>query len=313
MKVVVLGACGQIGSELVPVLRKKYGDKNVVASDIDIKRLNLIGKPFEVVDVTDADKVSQFIGDYKPDAVFHLAAILSALGEKNPQLCFRVNIDGLYNVFEASRICGVKKLITPSSIAAFGFGIPQNPDEFVPRWPDTMYGISKVFTELLGIYYYKKFNLDVRGVIFPGIISGKTKPGGGTTDYAVEVFYEAITKKRYTYFVREDTVLPMMYMPDAVKSLINLMEADNSVLTRRFYNVSAFSFSAGELTEVIKRFIPEFEADYKPDYRQKIADSWPKYLNDSAARKDWGWKPDWDLESMAIDMINNLKQKLLSK
>ena len=310
VRILVTGACGQIGSELVPLLRERYGKDNVIASDIVVEKLKMLSEPYEVINVLDREKLEKVIKEYNIDIIYHLAAILSAKGEENPQLCYQVNINGTYNVLEAARVGGVEKVIIPSSIAVFGPETPDNPGEITILKPRTMYGISKVFAELAGEYYYHKYGLDVRGLRFPGIISWKTPPGGGTTDYAVEVFYAAIEKGHYTYFVREDTTLPMMYMPDALKALIQLMEADNSRLRYRFYNVSGMSFSARELTEVIKKFIPHFTVEYKPDERQKIADSWPSRLDDTAAREDWDWKPDWNLERMAKDMIENLSKKL---
>ena len=303
-RMLVVGAAGQIGSELVPKLRERYGNDNVVATLHRVKKK--FAEPVEALDVLDRNRLEEIVDKYDIDTVFHLGAILSAKGEQNPQLCFKVNIDGLYNILEAAREKGVEKVIAPSSIAAFGPETPDNPGEITIQRPNTIYGISKVLQELLGDYYFDRYELDVRGVRFPGIISWKTQPGGGTTDYAVEAFYEAIRDGHYTCFVRKDTVLPMMYMPDALKALIELAEAKPSRLRYRFYNVTAMSFSAEELTETIKKFIPEFTVEYKPDERQKIADSWPKRLNDEAAREDWGWKPEWDLERMAGDMIENL-------
>jgi nucleoside-diphosphate-sugar epimerase len=305
----VVGAAGQIGSELVPKLREKYGNDNVVATLHRVKKK--FAEPVEALDVLDRNRLEKIIDKYDIDTVFHLGAILSAKGEQNPQLCFKVNIDGLYNILEVAREKGVEKVIAPSSIAAFGPETPDNPGEITIQRPNTIYGISKVLQELLGDYYFDRYELDVRGVRFPGIISWKTQPGGGTTDYAVEAFYEAIRDRHYTCFVRKDTVLPMMYMPDALKALIELAEAKPSRLRYRFYNVTAMSFSAEELTETIKKFIPEFTVEYKADERQRIADSWPKRLNDEAAREDWGWKPEWDLERMAGDMIENLSVRLI--
>lgn len=310
MRILVTGACGQIGSELVPLLRKKYGKENVVASDIVVEKLEKLSEPYEVLNVLDREKLDAIIKEYEIDVIYHLAAILSAKGEENPQLCFQVNVNGVYNVLEAARLGGVEKIIIPSTIAVFGPETPDYPKEVTILKPRTMYGISKVFAELAGEYYYNKYGLDVRGVRLPGVISWKTPPGGGTTDYAVEAFYAAIEKGHYTYFVSEDTTLPMMYMPDALKALTQLAEADPTRLRFRFYNVVGMSFSAKELTEVIKKLIPHFTADYKPDERQKIAESWPSHIDDSAAREDWDWKPDWDLERMAKDMIENLSKKL---
>jgi threonine 3-dehydrogenase len=307
-KIMVTGAAGQIGSELILILRKKYGDDNVLATDVVIKDDAGL---FEFVDVTKKESIESAIKKYKIDTIYHLAAILSAKGEENPALAWSVNINGTYNILEIAREYKINRIFIPSSIAAFGPETPRDntPQETVLR-PKTMYGLTKVAGELLGDYYVKKFNIDVRGCRFPGIISHKTLPGGGTTDYAVEIFYAAIKNKKYTCFVREDTVLPMMYMPDCLKSAVDLMEADFSRLEHHTdFNLSAMSFSAKELAEEIKKHIPEFTCEYKPDFRQKIADSWPKSIDDSFARKEWGWKPEYDLATMAKDMLEELSKR----
>ncbi len=269
--------------------------------------------PCVYVDVCDRKTVEDVVKKYDVDTIYHLAAILSAVGEKNPQLAWKVNVDGLYNVLEVSREYDLR-VFWPSSIAVFG---PKTPKHNTPQdtilCPTTMYGVTKVAGELLCKYYADKYGLDVRGVRYPGIISSETLPGGGTTDYAVEMFYAAIKREKYVCFVREDTVLPMMYMPDAIDAAIMLMNANSSKLTYRVgYNVSGMSFSAGELASEIKKHVPDFEVEYKPDFRQKIADSWPKTIDDSVARKEWGWKPKWNLENMVKDMLEKLKRKLLS-
>jgi len=312
--ILVTGATGQIGSELTVELRKKYDSEKVIAAGHKRKPSEklLSTGPFEYVDVTQKDSIEKVVREYNIDTIYHLAAILSAVGEQNPQLAFNVNILGDYNILEVGRKYKLERIIIPSSIAVFGPETPKDntPNETVLR-PTTMYGITKVTGELLGNYYFYKYGLDVRGVRFPGIISSETLPGGGTTDYAVEIYYEAIKHKRYTCFVREDTVLPMMYMPDAIKALITLAEADISRLKHHCdFNVGAMSFSAGELAESIRKHIPEFVCEYKPDYRQKIADSWPRSIDDSAAREEWGWKPDYDLEAMTEDMLDKLSKKL---
>lgn len=313
-RILVTGVVGQIGSELVPKLREKYGSDRVIAAGHRTQpseELRSSG-PFEFVDVLDRGALERLVVKYDIDTIYHMSSILSAAGEKNPQLAFNVNIIGLYNVLEVAREHHFERVMIPSSIAAFGPETPKEntPNETILR-PTTMYGISKVTGELLGDYYFRRFGLDVRGLRFPGIISYKTLPGGGTTDYAVEIFYEAIKQKRYTCFVREDTVLPMMYMPDCVKAITDLAEADLSRLKHHCdFNVSAMSFSAGELAREIKQYIPEFECEYKPDYRQEIADSWPRSLDDSAAREEWGWQPEYDLPAMTRDMIENLSKRL---
>lgn len=311
--VLLTGAGGQIGTELTTALRDRYGTGNVIATDVEDPD-GTLGDPFERVDVTDRDQLETAIAEHEPDVVYHLAAILSAVGEQKPQLAYDVNVNGLYYALEASRELGVEQLIVPSSISVFGPETPSNPGEVTILQPTTIYGISKVFGELMGEYYYEKYDLDVRGLRFPGILSHKTLPGGGTTDYAVEVFYEALRNGEYTYFVRDDTMLPMMYMPDAIKALIELSEADDANLRHRAnYNVGSLSFTPEELTAEIRKHLPEFEASYEPDERQEIADSWPDTIDDTAARQDWGWEPDYGFERMVEDMIDNLSEKELAK
>jgi nucleoside-diphosphate-sugar epimerase len=316
-KILVTGATGQIGSELTIELRKKYNGDKVIAAGHKRKPSEklLTSGPFEYVDTADKENVKKVVRNYDIDTVYHLAAVLSAVGEENPQFAWHVNMDGLYNVLEIAREYGIGRVFWPSSIAVFGSGAPRvNTPQDAVLTPGTMYGVTKVAGELLCNYYFSRFGLDVRSVRYPGIISSETPPGGGTTDYAVEIFYEAIKKKRYTCFVREDTVLPMMYMPDCIKAAIDLMEADPSKIKHRTsYNVAAISFSAGELTAEIKKYIPEFKCEYKPDFRQKIADSWPMSIDDSVARVEWGWKPTYDLASMTKDMIEKLTRKFAAE
>ncbi|MBA7532325.1 putative epimerase/dehydratase [subsurface metagenome] len=313
-KILITGALGQIGSELTVFLRKKYGKENVVVSDIkqiSNEKISQI-EPFEHIDCLDDQAIFAAVRDHKIDTIFHLAAILSACGEKNPQLAWKVNINGLYNMLEIAREykCSV---FTPSSIAVFGPSTPKDntPQETIQS-PNTIYGLTKVTGELLCDYYYSKYGVDTRGVRFPGIISNVTLPGGGTTDYAVEIFYEALKNKKYTCFLNKDTYLDMMYMPDGLKTTVNLMEADPPRLKHRnAYNVTAESFSPEQLAREIKKHIPDFKINYDIDpIRQAIADSWPNRLDDSAAREDWGWSPDYDLEAMTKDMIEKLKIKL---
>ena len=313
-RILITGALGQIGSELISFLRKRYGKKNVIASDIKpiSKEITNQDEIFEHIDCLDAREIYSVINKYRIDTIFHLAAVLSATGEKNPQLAWKVNIDGLYNVLEIAREyrCAV---FAPSSIAVFGFSTPKNntPQETIQR-PNTIYGLTKVTGELLCDYYHSKYGVDTRGVRFPGIISYTTLPGGGTTDYAVEIFYEALKNKQYTCFLDKDTCLDMMYIPDGLKAAVNLMEADPSRLKyRNAYNVTAESFNPEQLAREIKKYIPDFEINYDVDpMRQAIADSWPNRLDDSAAREDWGWFPDYDLKAMTKDMIVKLKVKL---
>ena len=313
-RILVIGAAGQIGSELVPFLRKKYGNDNVIATGRKTPLPDVIKNsgPVIYLDALERNRLSEVLYEYEIDTIFHMASILSATGEKMPQTAWDININGLINVLEAGRSYKVDKIVWPSSIAAFG---PTTPRENTPNTtilqPTTMYGITKVAGELLAEYYYKKYNLDVRSMRLPGIISSETLPSGGTTDYAVEIFYEAIKNKKYTCFLKEDTVLPMMYQPDCLKCMVDLIEADNAKLKRRVYNITGMSFSAGEIAAEIKKHIPEFEINYKPDFRQEIADSWPKTIDDSLAREEWGWNPAYDLSSMTKDMIEILSKRLL--
>jgi len=313
-KILVTGATGQIGSELVPELRKRYGTDNVVAAGHSREpgeSLKSSG-PYERLDTTDKSAIEALLRKYEIDSIYHLAGILSATGEKNPALAWRVNMDSLRNVLELAVEKKLSQVFWPSSIAVFG---PETPRATVPQntvlIPRTIYGISKVAGELLCNYYYAKFGLDVRSLRYPGIISSETPPGGGTTDYAVEIFYEAIKKKRYTCFVRKDTVLPMLYMPDCISATIELMNAGpGEIKVRTSYNLAGLSFSAEELADCIKRTIPEFKCYYEPDFRQKIADSWPMSLDDEPARTDWGWKPSYTLDSMTKDMLEKLSSRL---
>ncbi len=312
-RILVTGAVGQIGSELVPALRERYGGENVVATGHRTKPSPALrdSGPFEFIDVAQRQTVEAAVDKYEIDTIYHLAAILSATGEQKPHLAWDVNINGLYNILEVARERQMRRVFCPSSIAAFGPETPRDntPQDTVLR-PRTMYGVTKVAGELLCNYYFYRFGLDVRGVRYPGIISSETLPGGGTTDYAVEIFYEAIKYKRYNCFLKEDTVLPMMYMPDCIRASIGLMEADLSSLTcHADYNLAAFSFSPKELVAEIEKHIPDLACTYDPDFRQQIADSWPRTIDDSAARRDWGWEPQYDLSAMVKDMLENLGRK----
>jgi nucleoside-diphosphate-sugar epimerase len=310
--ILITGAAGQIGSELAVRLRKKYGPANVVVSDVVRPSGDLLAAgPFELLDVTDRAQIAAVIGKYAVDTIYHLAALLSATGEKNPQKAWDININGLYNILEAGRELGLTRIYTPSSIAVFGPATPRvaTPQDTVLD-PSTMYGVTKVAGENLCNYYVRKYGLDVRGSRFPGIISHETLPGGGTTDYAVAIFYEAVRRGRYTCFLKEDTRLPMMYMPDCLKSVLDLMEADFSRLKHHAnFNLASMSFSAGELAAEIRKRIPGFVCEYAPDFRQAIADSWPASIDDSAAREEWGWKPDYDLAAMTDDMLKALSAR----
>ncbi len=303
-RIMVSGAAGQIGTELLKVLRKKHGPTNVLA--VDIQKLTdpslRDSGPFEFCDVTKREQIEEIVRKYRIGTVYHMAAILSARGEKNPHQAWDVNINGTYNILETAREHKMVRVFIPSSIAAFG---PETPRENTPQEtilrPKTIYGITKVAGELLGGYYVRRFNIDVRGCRFPGIISHETLPGGGTTDYAVAIFYEAVKNKEYVCFLKEDTRLPMMYMPDCLKSITDLMEADFGRLKHHTdFNLAAMSFTPAELVAEIRKHIPEFTCKYKPDFRQAIADSWPVSIDDSAAREEWGWKPAYDLSLIHI-------------
>ncbi|MDP6418239.1 MAG: NAD-dependent epimerase/dehydratase family protein [Candidatus Krumholzibacteria bacterium] len=312
-KILVTGAVGQIGSELIMALREKYGAENVLATGrktAPSKEL-LESGPFEYIDVVDKESVEGVMDKYGIDTIYHMAAILSAVGEEKPWLCWSVNMDGLKNILDIGVERELTRVFVPSSIAAFGPETPllDTPNDTILK-PKTMYGVTKVAGELLADYYFKRFGLDCRGVRYPGIISHETLPGGGTTDYAVAIYYDAVLKGSYECFVREDTVLPMMYMPDAIKATIDLMEAPLENLEHHNdFNVAAMSFSVGELAESIRKHIPEFSCTYEPDFRQAIADSWPDSIDDSVARKEWGWKPGYDLDAMTEDMLTALRRK----
>jgi nucleoside-diphosphate-sugar epimerase len=312
-KIMVTGAVGQIGSELTMALRKKYGNDNVLATGHKTQPSPALrdSGPFEFINVSQRETIDAMVEKFNIDTIYHLSAILSAVGEKNPQLCWDVNMNGTYNILEAAREHNLVRIFVPSSIAAFGPETPRvdTPNDTILK-PKTMYGVTKVAGELLCDYYVKRFNVDVRGCRYPGIISYETLPGGGTTDYAVAIFFEAVKNKQYKCFLKEDTRLPMMYMPDCLKATFDLMEADFSELKHHNdFNVTAMSFSAGELAAEIKKHIPEFTVTYEPDFRQAIADSWPDSIDDSAAREEWGWTPDYDLAKMTADMLGVLQKR----
>ncbi len=313
-KILVMGAAGQIGSELVPALRDIYGCDNVVASDIrtDIPESLKDCGPYEVIDILDSNKIAVVIKKYNIDTVYNLVALLSAVGEAKPQLSWDINIGGLVNLLELARELDFA-LFTPSSIGAFGPGTPKvdTPQDTIQR-PTTIYGVTKVSGELLCDYYHRRFGVDTRGVRYPGIISNVTLPGGGTTDYAVEIYYDAIKNGKFTSNIGAGTYMDMMYMPDAVKAAIEIMEADPEKLVHRnCFNVASMSFDPEELAAAIRKFIPDFQLDYDVDpVKQAIANSWPDKMDDSAAREEWGWKPAYNLDSMTEDMLKVLGEKL---
>ncbi|MBL7192292.1 NAD-dependent epimerase/dehydratase family protein [bacterium] len=312
-KILVTGSVGQIGSELTLALREKYGAENVIATGRKTKpsKALLESGPFHFIDVTSIASVEEIVKKYNIDTVYHMAAILSAVGEGNPQLCWNVNMNGTINVLELGLKYEMARVIIPSSIAVWGKGVPleNTPQETVLK-PSTMYGVTKVAAEILCDYYVARFGLDIRGLRYPGIISSETLPGGGTTDYAVAIYYEAVAKKHYTCFVRENTVLPMMYMPDCIKSTIDLAEADfNKLMHHSDFNIASMSFSVKELADAINKYMPDFKVDYAPDHRQKIADSWPNSIDDSCAKEEWGWQPSWNLDSVTKDMLEKLTER----
>lgn len=313
-RILVTGALGQIGSELVAELRESYGADNVVASDIRVPRAEFLrtGGPFEYVDCTNQDQIQEAVVRHRVDTIYHLAALLSAVAEEKPQQAWEINMGGLFHVLEVARKLGCA-VFTPSSIGAFGADTPKDltPQDTLQR-PSTMYGVTKVAGELLCDYYHERFGVDTRGVRFPGIISHVAQPGGGTTDYAVDVFYQALKYEHFTCFLSADTRLDMMYMPDAIRAAVKVMEADPSrLIHRNAFNVTAMNFTPAELADALRVHIPNFVIDYEPDpVRQTIADSWPNSLDDSAARAEWDWRPEYDLESMVADMLDNLRRKL---
>lgn len=314
-RILVTGAAGQIGSELVPALRARYGEDAVVASDIRQPTGPVAeGGPFEILDCRDGAALARIAARYRIDTIYHLAAILSATAERDPHKAYDINMNGLYAVLEVARERGCA-VFTPSSIAAFGPSTPPDPtpQDTIQR-PTTMYGVTKVAGELLADYYAARFGVDVRGLRFPGLISYTAPPGGGTTDYAVTIFYEALRHGHYECFLSADTRLDMMYMPDAIRAMMMLMEADAASLKHRnAFNVTAMSFTPSELAAEIRKIVPDFVIDYEIDpVRQEIADSWPQSLDDSAAREEWGWLPHYDIARMTSDMLEKIRAKLQS-
>lgn len=312
-RILVTGALGQIGSELVMYLRTIYGNENVIATDIRTNPNNIVVEsgPFEILDIQDASAIAILTRKYNIDTIIHLAALLSAVAEEKPMIAWEINMGGLINTLEVAREQHCS-FFTPSSIGAFGPSTPKimTHQDAIQR-PVTMYGVTKVSGELLCDYYYKKFGVDTRGIRFPGLISHMAPPGGGTTDYAVNIFYEAIQNKKYSCFIKKGTYMDMMYMPDALNAIVTLMEADNSKLEHRnAFNISAMSFEPSQIADEIIRYIPDFKMTYDVDpVRQAIAESWPDSIDDTAAKKEWGYKADFDISSMTMDMIEKLRKK----
>ncbi len=305
--ILIIGANGQIGLELAETLRGIYGQNNVVSADI--KPLQNPHGIYEQLDVLDKNRMVELIKKYKITQVYLLAALLSATAEQKPKSAWNLNMEGLFNVLDAAKEGVIKKVYWPSSIAVFGPTTPrQNTPQYTVMEPNTIYGISKQAGERFCEYYFQKYNVDVRSIRYPGLIGHKSAPGGGTTDYAVHIYHEALKNKSYECFLSEQTELPMMYMPDALKATLSLMEAPaEKVKIRSSYNIAGMSFTPKQIADEIKKHIPEFTISYKPDFRQAIADSWPASIDDSYANKDWEWKPDFDLVKMTDDMLKNLK------
>lgn len=309
-KILVIGACGQLGSEVTLALREKFGNVNVIASDIRPPQEALLNGPFELLDILKGTSFQDILHSYKITQVYHLAAVLSARGEQDPLLAWQLNMDSLLKVLEAARNLNLDRIFWPSSIAVFG---PDTPKKDTPQNtimnPTTVYGISKLAGERWCEYYFKKHGVDVRSLRYPGIIGYKTPPGGGTTDYAVDIYHKAVSQGHYECFLKKDTELPMMYINDAVKAAIDLMDADaEKIKIRSSYNITAMSFAPEDITRSIQKYIPGFKTSYSPDFRQQIADSWPDSIDDSAARTEWGWKERFNLERITSTILSGLKK-----
>jgi nucleoside-diphosphate-sugar epimerase len=308
--ILIIGACGQIGTELTLTLRERYGNDKVIASDIREGSDTLMHSgPFEILDATNYDALEEVVAYYDINEVYLMAAMLSATAEKFPMRAWNLNMNSLFNVLNLAKEKKINKVFWPSSIAVFG---PTTPKDHTPQHtimePSTVYGISKQSGERWCEYYFKKFNVDVRSLRYPGLISWKTMPGGGTTDYAVEIYHKALSQGRYSCFLKQDTMLPMMFMDDAIRATLELMEADaKKIKVRSAYNLAAMSFDPAEMARSIQKHIPDFTIDYAPDFRQDIADSWPKSIDDSDAQRDWDWQPEFDLDRTTETMLENLK------
>jgi nucleoside-diphosphate-sugar epimerase len=310
-KILIIGACGQIGTELTQRLRTIYGVENVIASDIRKLNIDVVNSgPFEVVNALDFNQIQHLVEIHKIDEVYLMAALLSATAEKNPSFAWDLNMNSLFHVLNLAKAGKIKKIFWPSSIAVFG---PTTPKENTPQYtimePSTVYGISKQSGERWCEYYHNIFGVDVRSIRYPGLISWSSQPGGGTTDYAVDIFHKALSEKKYDCFLSSETKMPMMYMDDAIAATIQIMQAPaEQVKIRSSYNLAAMSFTPKEIASEIMKHIPEFSISYNPDFRQKIADSWPASIDDSLARKDWGWSHRFDIESMTKDMLGHLNK-----
>ena len=310
-KILVIGACGQIGTELTQSLRTIYGQDNVIASDIRKLNVGIVNEGiFEVLNALDYNQIEHLLEKHQITDVYLMAALLSATAEKNPAFAWDLNMNSLFHVLNLAKAGKIKKIFWPSSIAVFGTTTPkENTPQYTIMEPSTVYGISKQTGERWCEYYHKQYGVDVRSIRYPGLISWSTPPGGGTTDYAVAIYHEAITAGKFTSFLSEKTRLPMMYMDDAIKATVSIMQvASENVKIRSSYNLSGMSFTPAQIAAEIRKHIPEFTIEYEPDFRQKIADSWPASIDDSEARKDWGWKNDFDIENMTVEMITKLKE-----
>lgn len=308
-KILIIGAVGQVGTELTEELRKKYGHENVIASDIRIpENQEEFFQPFETIDVLDKEKLFSIIKKHNIKVVYHLAALLSANAEKNPEFAWKLNIDGLFNVLNLAKEKVINQIFWPSTIAVFGPGTPkENTPQNTFTDPNTVYGISKLAGERWCEYYFKKYNVDVRSIRYPGLIGYKSLPGGGTTDYAVDIFHKAKKENTYECFLSENATLPMMYMEDAIKATIEIMEAPSEkIKVRSSYNIAGMSFSPKELANEIKKHLPDFKITYAPDYREKIAKTWPSSIDDSKAREDWGWQNSYGIEKLVEIMLKNV-------
>lgn len=309
--ILIIGACGQIGTELTYTLREKYGSDMIIASDIREGNDSLVNSgPFELLDATDYDALEELIAYYEIDTVYLMAAMLSATAEKFPMRAWNLNMNSLFNVLNLAKEKKVSKIFWPSSIAVFGPNTPkENTSQNTVMEPSTVYGISKQSGERWCEYYYNKFDVDVRSVRYPGLISWKTMPGGGTTDYAVEIYHKAIAGEAYTSFLGADSKLPMMFMDDAIRATLELMESEpEKIKVRSAYNLAAMSFTPSDIATSIQKHIPNFKMSYEPDSRQAIADSWPSSIDDSKAKTDWGWQAAFDLEKTTTEMLKNLSQ-----
>ena len=312
-KILIIGACGQIGTELTQKLRETYGNENVIASDIRKLNIDVVNDGiFEVVNALDYNQIEHLVEKYQITDVYLMAALLSATAEKNPAFAWDLNMNSLFHVLNLAKAGKIKKVYWPSSIAVFGPTTPRNnTPQYTVMEPSTVYGISKQTGERWCEYYHVQYGVDVRSIRYPGLISWSTPPGGGTTDYAVDIYHKAITEGKFTSFLAENSALPMMYMDDAIKATIGIMQAPaEQIKIRSSYNLSAMSFTPKEIAEEIKKHFPDFTIDYAPDFRQKIADSWPASIDDSRAREDWGWKNDFNMDNMTIEMISKLKENI---